>query len=187
MAVVIVSGLPRSGTSLMMQMLQAGGMPLLADGVRQADEDNPHGYFEYEPVKRLQADASWLDAAEGKAVRVIYSLLPRLPSDRAYKVILMTRPMAEVLASQRAMLGRRGTEGSTLSDAALGAVFEQQLGRIESWLATRPGFDVLRVSYPDAIQSPQVTAEKVAAFLGNGLAVEEMVKVVDPALYRQRK
>src|SRR3990167_393038 len=98
--IVIVSGLPRSGTSLMMQMLRAGGMSLLIDDQRPADADNPHGYWEYEPVKRLQHDNSWLPQAEGKAVKVVSALLQYLPPRHTYKIIVMHRPMQEVLASQ---------------------------------------------------------------------------------------
>src|SRR5262249_61604387 len=108
--IVIVSGLPRSGTSLMMQMLQAGGMPLLTDALRPADADNPNGYWEYEPVKRLQQDNSWIPKAEGRAVKVVSALLPYLPPQHTYKIIFMQRPMQEVLASQTAMLERRGQE-----------------------------------------------------------------------------
>src|ERR671934_2987374 len=109
--IVIVSGLPRSGTSLMMQMLHAGGMPLLIDEQRPPDTDNPNGYWEYEPVKRLQQDNSWMHKAEGKAVKVVSALLQYLPPQHIYKIIFMQRPMQEVLASQAVMLERRGGEG----------------------------------------------------------------------------
>src|SRR5262245_34520180 len=105
--IVVVSGLPRSGTSLMMQMLQAGGMPLLTDDLRPADTNNPKGYWEYEPVKRLQQDNTWMHKAEGKAVKVISVLLQYLPPQHTYKIIFMQRPMQEVLASQTVMLERR--------------------------------------------------------------------------------
>ena len=114
--IVIVSGLPRSGTSLMMQMLQAGGMPLLIDDLRPADADNPNGYWEYEPVKRLQQDNSWIPKAEGKAVKVVSALLQYLPPQYTYKIIFMQRPMQEVLASQTVMLERRGEQGSKADD-----------------------------------------------------------------------
>ncbi|HNY87520.1 MAG TPA: hypothetical protein PKN23_13545, partial [Candidatus Hydrogenedentes bacterium] len=106
--IVVVSGLPRSGTSMMMRMLAAGGMPLFTDGVRAADSDNPLGYFEHEAVKRLREDASWVPGAAGKAVKVVSALLPALPEGFQYRVILMRRPLEEVLASQRRMFGRRG-------------------------------------------------------------------------------
>src|SRR5882724_8514008 len=128
--IVIVSGLPRSGTSLMMQMLQAGGMPLLIDDRRPADADNPNGYWEYEPVKRLQQDNSWIPKAEGKAVKVVSALLQYLPPQYTYKIIFMQRSLQEVLASQAVMLQRRGTQGSKADDTTLATVFEQHLERI---------------------------------------------------------
>jgi hypothetical protein len=123
MAVVIVSGLSRSGTSMMMQMLQAGGVPLIADDVRKPDEHNPKGYFEDERIRRLRQDAAWMAEADGKAIKVIHSLLYDLPHGFTYKVIFMTRPMPEVLLSQRSMLATLGTLESRLPDEALGVVF----------------------------------------------------------------
>src|SRR5579872_1312474 len=106
--VTIVSGLPRSGTSMMLRMLAAGGLPILTDGVRTPDEDNPHGYLEWEGVKSLARDASWVASARGKGVKVIYYWLRDLPRDCRYRVIFMRRDLDEVLASQAAMLERRG-------------------------------------------------------------------------------
>jgi hypothetical protein len=185
-AVVVVSGLPRSGTSMMMQMLAAGGLPLVAGGGRAADEDNPRGYFEDERVKQLRKESAWLADAEGKAVKVIHALLAELPRDRSYKVILMKRPIAHVLRSQRAMIERRGTRGSTLDDAALGAVFGTQLERVERWLADQACMSVLSVDYDDAVQRPSETAARVAAFLDRPLSVDAMARAVDPSLRRQR-
>src|SRR5262249_58261695 len=125
--IVIVSGLPRSGTSLMMQMLQAGGMPLLTDALRPADADNPNGYWEYEPVKRLQQDNSWIPKAEGKAVKVVSALLPYLPPQHTYKIIFMQRPLQEVMASQTVMLERRGGQRGKTEDRGAGAGFVQRL------------------------------------------------------------
>jgi hypothetical protein len=186
MAVVIVSGLPRSGTSLMMQMLQAGGVPLLVDHIRRADEDNPKGYFEFEPVKQLRKDASWLEKAEGRAVKVIYRLLYELPDDREYRVIFMRRPLGEVLRSQAIMLERRGVKADSANDAALEGIFERELRRVEDWLMSNPHMVALSVSYPDTLSHPEEIAMKVAGFLGLELKVEEMVKVVTPSLHRQR-
>lgn len=185
MAIVIVSGLPRSGTSLMMQMLQAGGMPLLLDNIRQADEDNPKGYFEFEPVKQLNKDASWLEKAEGKAVKVIYRLLYDLPQNREYRIIFMKRPLGEVLRSQQIMLERRGVKRGAANDEALGEIFERELRRVEDWLTSKTHTAVLSVSYHDILKHPEENATRVANFLG-GLKAEEMAKVVTPSLHRQR-
>jgi hypothetical protein len=185
--IVIVSGLPRSGTSLMMHMLQAGGMPLLIDDHRPADADNPNGYWEYEPVKRLQQDNSWMHKAEGKAVKVVSALLQYLPSQHTYKIIFMQRPMQEVLASQTVMLERRGAQGGKADDKTLGAVFAQHLNRTERWLALQQHMTVLPVNYHETIADPGATATRVAQFISLPLAVEEMVRVVDPRLHRQRR
>ena len=185
--IVIVSGLPRSGTSLMMQMLQAGGMPLLIDDHRPADADNPNGYWEYEPVKRLQQDNSWVYKAEGKAVKVVSALLHYLPPPYTYKIIFMQRPMQEVLASQTVMLERRGEQGGKADDKTLGTVFTQHLDRTERWLAMQKHMTVLLVHYHETIADPEETATRVAQFLALPLAVDAMACAVDPRLHRQRR
>ena len=185
--IVIVSGLPRSGTSLMMQMLQAGGMPLLVDHQRPADADNPNGYWEYEPVKRLQQDNTWVPQAEGKAVKVVSALLQYLPRPHTYKIIFMHRPLPEVLASQAVMLQRRGEQGGKADDRMLAAVFAQHLDRTERWLATQQHMTVLSVNYHETLVGPVATATRVAQFIGLPLAVEAMARAVDPRLHRQRR
>ena len=184
--ITIVSGLPRSGTSLMMQMLAAGGIPPLTDHLRVADESNPRGYFEFDAVKRLRSDHSWLDLARGHAVKIIHLLLRELPTDRGlqYRVIFMRRPLGEVLASQRAMLERQGKPAA--DDALLAKVFRGQLEQVEQWLATAPGFSVLHVEHHALFESAQSTAERVSEFLGGQLDVAAMLGVIEPALYRQR-
>ena len=184
--ITIVSGLPRSGTSLMMQMLAAGGIPPLTDHLRVADESNPRGYFEFDAVKRLRSDHSWLDLARGHAVKIIHLLLRELPTDRGlqYRVIFMRRPLEEVLASQRAMLERQGKPAA--DDALLAKVFRGQLEQVEQWLATAPGFSVLQVEHHALFESAQSTAERVSEFLGGQLDVAAMLGVIEPALYRQR-
>ncbi len=185
--IVIVSGLPRSGTSLMMQMLQAGGMPLLIDDQRPADTDNPNGYWEYEPVKHLQQDNTWMPQAEGKAVKVVSALLQYLPPHHTYKIMFMHRPMQEVLASQAVMLQRRGAQGGTTDDQTLAAVFGQHLDRTERWLAMQQHMTVLSVNYHETLADPVETATRVAQFIGLPLAVEAMARIVDPRLHRQRR
>src|SRR5271155_5970790 len=133
--ITIVSGLPRSGTSLMMQMLAAGGMPILSDGERQADVDNPRGYLEWERVKQLPKDPSCIAEAEGKAVKVISLLLLSLPEGHEYRVIFMHRPLPEVLASQDVMMRNRGTPGANA--AIVGAAFEQNLRAVKAWLGSK--------------------------------------------------
>ena len=184
--ITIVSGLPRSGTSLMMQMLAAGGIPPLTDHLRAADESNPRGYFEFDAVKRLRSDHSWLDLARGHAVKIIHLLLRELPTDRGlqYRVLFMRRPLGEVLASQRAMLERQGKPAA--DDALLAKVFRGQLEQADEWLASAPGFSVLQVEHRALFESAPSTTERVNEFLGGQLDVAAMLGVIEPALYRQR-
>ena len=183
--ITIVSGLPRSGTSLMMQMLAAGGIPPLTDHLRAADESNPRGYVEFDAVKRLRSDHSWLDLARGHAVKIIHLLVRELPTDRGlqYRVIFMRRPLEEVLASQRAMLERQGKKAA--DEALLAKVFRGQLEQVEQWLATAPEFSVLYVEHRALFESAQPTA-RVNEFLGGQLDVAAMLSVIEPTLYRQR-
>ena len=190
--VTIVSGLPRSGTSLMMQMLAAGGLPPLTDASRAADPSNPRGYLELEAVKRLRTDRSWLPQARGKAVKIIHLLLPELAAasaegDFRFRVLMMRRPVAEVVASQRAMLARQGKASASVPDAQLEKLFLDQLTRVERWLEGRTEFRVLTVHYPELVAGPAGTAAAVNAFLGGGLDEAAMTRAVDPALYRERK
>jgi hypothetical protein len=181
----VVSGLPRSGTSLMMKMLEAGGLPVLVDNVREADVDNPRGYYEFEPVKTLKADASWVAPALGKAVKMVYLLLMDLPSDQQYRILFMRRNIEEVLASQKAMLDRMG-KASPLDDARMAALFRDGLARFEAWVADRPNFRLLDVSYNGLVTDPTPIVAEVDRFLGGGLDCDAMSRVVDPSLYRNR-
>ena len=184
--VTIVSGLPRSGTSMMLRMLAAGGLPVLTDGVRGADEDNPHGYLEWEAVKSLERDASWVAAARGKGVKVIYYFLRDLPVDNHYRVIFMRRDLGEVLASQSAMLERRGIREKGPDDARMKQLFENELQEIDEWLAGQSAFSVLNVEYRAVLEEPQALAEQVNSFLGGSLDCPAMASKVDRALYRSR-
>jgi hypothetical protein len=184
--IVIVSGLPRSGTSLMMQMLAAGGVPPLTDQERQADEDNPHGYYELERVKQApKGDLGWLAEAEGKAVKVIGALLPYLPPTYHYRVVFMQREMAEVLASQRRMLIRRGRDPNTVSDADMARVFRSHLAQVDAWIATQPNIARLDVNYRELMERPADLSARINEFLGGQLHTARMLAAVDPNLYRQ--
>jgi hypothetical protein len=185
--ITIVSGLPRSGTSLMMQMLAAGGMPILSDGERSADVDNPRGYLEWERIKQLPRDPACIAEAEGKAVKVISKLLLSLPPQHDYRVIFMQRPLPEVLASQDEMLRRRGTFKPGMDNSAVARAFQDHLADIYKWLDGKPHVKVSRVQYHAVLGEPQETAEAVAKFLEVPLNVEGMVKQVDGSLYRQRR
>ncbi len=183
--ICIVSGLPRSGTSLAMQMLNAGGLSALTDGVRAADSDNPRGYYEWEPIKQLQREPSIIAQVEGRAVKIISSLLLALPQGYEYRVIFMLRPLDEVLASQAVMLRNRGTEGSKLAPAAMLAALQAHLAQVDAWLRTRPDLAVLKVNLHDVLADPRGQAESMVQFVGLPLDVEAMARQVDASLHRQ--
>jgi len=184
--VTVVSGLPRSGTSLAMQMIHAGGIPALTDGQRTSDDSNPRGYFELERVKQLKQDKSWLDDAAGKVVKVIHLLLAELPDDRPYRVVFMQRDLREVVQSQSTMLARSGRTGGQLPPERLIAIYEQQLKTVEQWLAARPNFSVLRVPYAQLVSDPAGVVPTVNAFLGGTLDEARMRAAVDPGLHRNK-
>ena len=184
--ITIVSGLPRSGTSLMMQMLAAGGLPLLTDRERKPDIDNPHGYCEWEPIKLLPKDPNRIDEAEGKAVKVISQLLLSLPQGRSYKLIFMERPLPEVLASQDEMLKRRGSIQS-VDPARLTSAFRDHMREVVDWLDRRTDIPVCRMGYRKVLSDPTASAKTIRDFLGLDLNVEAMALRVDPSLYRNRR
>lgn len=183
--IIIVSGLPRSGTSLMMQMLAAGGIEVLTDGERTADEDNPRGYVELERVKRIKQDASWLPSARGKAVKMISQLVFDLPASEKYRLLLMERELDEVLASQEKMLARLGRPA--LPRATMKTAFSNQIDRFNTWLAVQPNFAVLRVNYAALVGDSAAEISRITEFLGGQLNASAMLDAVDPALYRNRK
>lgn len=184
--IAVVSGLPRCGTSMMMAMLEAGGMPVLTDDVRRADEDNPRGYYEFEPVKHLKEDSSWLAEARGKVVKMVSALLPDLPATHRYRVVFMERTMAEILASQRAMLERLGKPADPAADERQAALFERHLSSLRAWMARQGNFAVLFVHYNDLVASPAEHIARIDAFFGGHLDTAAMAAVVDRSLYRQR-
>ncbi len=185
--IVVVSGLPRSGTSMMMKMLEAGGLPVLADHRRQADADNPKGYYEFERVKQLdKGDKAWVAEAQGKAVKVISALLEHLPPDYQYRIIFMHRAMEEVLASQRKMLEHRGEANDQVSDEELARLFEKHLAKVQGWLRSQPHFAVLDVNYNAMLAAPRPQIQAINTFLGGILDEEKMAAIVDPNLYRNR-
>jgi hypothetical protein len=184
--VTIVTGLPRSGTSMMMQMLAAGGMPVLTDNARAPDADNPRGYLEFEPAKRTARDARWIAGAAGKAVKLVHVLLPDLPPGCEYRVLFMHRDIGEVLASQRAMLDRLQRSGADMTPARLAEAFSKQLKRSRDWIARQAHVFVLDVHYRRVIESPATEAQRINEFLGGALDEANMAAAVDPILYRQR-
>lgn len=183
--VVVVSGFPRSGTSLMMAMLSAGGVPALTDGARSADPDNPKGYFELEAVKRLRTDAEWLPAALGRAVKIVVPLVLHLPRGFSYRILFMERDWDELVASQAAMLHRKGLQ-LALPVSRLKAILKDRSDHAKDILAGRSDCNVMTVSHAQALRDPGGVAGRVVAFLGGSLDITAMIAVLDPRLYRQR-
>ncbi|MEM1246834.1 MAG: sulfotransferase [Acidobacteriota bacterium] len=184
--IIVVSGLPRSGTSMAMKMLDAAGVDTTTDGERTADEDNPKGYFEDERVKDLEkmTDRSWVRDSRGKAIKVISFLLKSLPADNNYKVIFMRRDLDEVLASQQKMLDRRGEENS-IDDEQMRELWKNHLWRSNYMLKNQPQFEFVEILYSDVLADPETNARRIADFIG-GLDARKMAEVVDPDLYRNR-
>jgi hypothetical protein len=190
MMITIVSGLPRSGTSLMMQMLEAGGLSVLSDGERKADTDNPKGYLEWERIKQLPKDPGLIAEAEGKVVKVISQLILSLPMDHDYRIVFMQRPLPEVLKSQDEMLRRRGNADSVASSSsetsAIEEAFQRHLLEVNKWIAGKPNIKAARVHYHRVLREPKAVADEVAAFLEVPLDIAAMVQQVDGSLYRNR-
>jgi hypothetical protein len=170
----------------MMQMLSAGGMAILTDGERQADTDNPRGYYEWERIKLLPREPGCIAEAEGKVVKVISQLLFALPAAHDYKIIFMVRPLAEVVASQAEMIRRRGTTGPALPEAAMIAGLQGHLNQVRAWVKNKPNLTVCDVEYHVVARDPLATAERVQNYLECQLDTEAMARQVDPALFRNR-
>ena len=171
----------------MMKMLEAGGMALLTDGIRTADEDNPKGYYEYERVKQIEDDKEWLEDARGKAVKMIAALLKHLPPEYQYEVIFMRRTIGEVLASQRRMLIRRGEPAETVPDERMAELFRKHVEQVEAWIAAQPNIAIIYVNHSDVLDNAAKQARRVSEFLSCTLDVGAMAAVVDRSLYRQRQ
>ncbi len=190
--VIIVSGLPRSGTSMMMKMLEGGGLPIMTDAIRQADVDNPKGYYEYERVKELEKekergeDRAWVREGRGKVLKVISFLIKSLPDDNYYRIVFMRRDLDEVLASQNKMLVNRG-EDNPADDRTMTEAYLNHLAAVRILVRKMPNMEILEVRYDETVKDPRATAETVNQFLGGKMNVDAMVAAVDAELYRNRK
>jgi hypothetical protein len=186
--VIVVSGLPRSGTSMLMKMLEAGGFAPVTDSIRTADDDNPKGYYEFERVKAMdKGDTAWVADAQGKVVKVISALLKFLPAEYQYQIIYIRRNMPEILASQRKMLIRRGEDPDKMDDEQMAALFSKHVQQVEQWLKEQPNMSVLYVHYSEILSAPQQQVTRINEFLGGQLDSVQMAQVVDPNLYRNRQ
>jgi hypothetical protein len=184
--IIVVSGLPRSGTSRKMKMLSEGGLVAVTDAVRAADDDNPNGYFELEAVKELAGGSGgWMEGAQGKVVKIISALLEHLPAGYQYKVIFMERSLGEVLASQKKMLSNRAEE-SAIQDEEMQAQFQKHLGAVKFWLARQANIQVLFVDYNKMLVAPEPACRTIADFIGQPVDVAKMLAVPNERLYRNR-
>lgn len=186
--ITVVSGLPRSGTSMMMKMLNAGNIPVLINNIRKSDEDNPEGYYEFERVKELEQDNSWLEMACGKAVKIVSPLLHHLNLDRTYryKIIFMLRNLDEILASQRKMANRLTPGEDSIKDSILKQKYSMHLEEVQKWQEQNENISVMYPDYAEVIRHPVSVAEGISKFLDINLNILEMAKVIDNSLYRQR-
>lgn len=187
--IVVVSGLPRSGTSMMMQMLQAGGIELLTDAVRKPDRSNPNGYFELEAVKDLDKGLApaWLASAKGRAVKIVSSLLRWLPDGCDYQVIFMERDLDEVIRSQNFMLAERGQPQDERQNDRIRSLYQTHVADTLRLLRARRGVSTLVVEYSETVARPESVARSVDRFLGHRLDVARMASAADPRLYRNRR
>jgi hypothetical protein len=186
--ITIVSGLPRSGTSMMMKMLEAGGLDVLVDNIRKPNQDNPYGYYEFEEVKALKdGNIGWLPKASGKVVKVIASLIPHLPMEFHYQIIIMRRSLPEILASQLKMLSNRGQNPKLFNPEIMVDVYQKHLQQIDGWLKQQTNVRFIDISYNDLLSNPKPHLENINEFFGGGLDIVRMENVIDPHLYRQRK
>ncbi|GLB48592.1 alkaline phosphatase family protein [Neptunitalea lumnitzerae] len=180
--IVVVSGLPRSGTSMMMQVLSNGGLTPMTDDLRKADTSNPKGYFEYKPVMNLHNDNSWLGEAQNKVVKIVAPLLKFINRKYRYKVIFMNRDIHEVVQSQQKMIGK---DPGTLPVKLLNA-FTKQLNDIAFWKNNEPGVELLYVNYTDMLKNPDKEIENICKFIGSDLDKKAMKNSIDTSLYRNR-
>jgi len=171
---------------MVMQMLAAGGVPVITDRVRAADYDNPHGYYEFEPVKQLTKESSWLDTASGKAVKIIYRLLYDLPDKYCYKVIFMRRKLEEIIASQKAMLIRLNKQGAALDENRLAHAFHNDLQKLTRWIGQQVNFKVIYVDYDEVLYASRSTVSTIEQFLGWPLDRNAMIEAIDRSLHRQK-
>ncbi len=183
--ITIVSGLPRSGTSMMMRMLEAGGVSILTDGEREADIDNPRGYYELEKVKQVKTDASWLPQAQGKAFKMVSMLLLDLPAGYRYKILFMKRRLEEILASEQKMLERLG-KTRDVDDATMAAMFTKHLSHVKGWLDEQPHMEWLEMDFNAMLTDPKPWLDRLPTFLEHELDLARMAQVVEPTLYRNR-
>ena len=184
--VIVISGLPRSGTSMMMQMLEAGGIEIGTDNRRKPDIHNPKGYYEIEKIKDLKNDSAWIQNMCGKAIKVISHLLYYLPLTLQYSIIFMQRDMQEILISQRKMLNRLGRDNGTVNDGSLAKKFETHLQKVNQWMKNQKNIDFLYINYNTLLVNSSPSIENIQKFLCRPVALDRMESIINLDLYRNR-
>lgn len=170
----------------MMQLLHAGGMPVLVDEHRPPDISNPRGYFEYERTKWLAWDQSWLANARGTAIKVIAQLVPFLPRTLSYRFIFMQRDIGEIIESQSKMLRTLGQSPAEES-RALARAFAQHLVTAEQFVAGLPSARSMSMNYQDLLTMPDDAIEQLMAFLNwPNVNRRAMFTAIDIGLHRTR-
>lgn len=195
--ITIISGLPRSGTSLMMQIVEAAGLSIFTDGKRLADDSNQRGYYEHDRISGLlqQSDRSWLAATRGQALKIVAPLLSALPlrfkpdqegaqprKAPSYRILFMERDIREILASQSAMLQRLGKKPP---QGDLAKAYQQQVTNAACWIQQHQ-IPTLGIDYHDLVHGSDDLLRKIAAFLGTPDKLAEMQAVIDPRMHRAR-
>ncbi len=184
--ITIVSGLPRSGTSLMMRMLDNGGLEPLIDHIRTPDEDNPKGYYEFERVKRLPDDTSWLEDAKGKVVKVLAELIRHLPSGYDYRIVFMMRNIDEIIRSQKKMMIRRGEDPDAVPEKEMVDLLKRYLVLLKQTVNSRKDMEVLYISYNDLLLDPDMSILEINEFFDENLDISKMKDSIDMSLYRNK-
>jgi len=183
----IVSGLPRSGTSLMMKMLEEGGLVPLTDNIREADIDNPRGYYELERVKKLPDDTDWLPDARGRVVKVLAELIKHLPDGYRYRIVFMMRDLDEIISSQRKMMVRRGEDPDTVPDEEMKGLLRAYLRNLKVFVNSHSNMEVCYISYNDLMTDPELSIEEISGFFNGELDTKKMRQAIDSKLYRNRR
>ena len=184
--IYIVSGLPRTGTSLMMKMLEAGGLSVVTDDIRSADTDNPKGYYELEKVKNIFNDNDWLKTIKGRSIKMVSQLLLKIPKENTYKIIFMKRDLKEVIMSQKKMLINRKKKLPLVNDDTLEKFYLNHLNKITSFIDQSSNIDVRYIYFNKLMKSPLSELRKLQNDFINNINMDNMIKMIDTSLYRNR-
>jgi hypothetical protein len=179
--IIIVTGLPRSGTSLMMQIFDKSNISVLTDGKREKDISNPEGYYELEAVKGIVKDNSFLKDASGKVVKIVAPLTIFIDKSLKYKAVFMRRDMDEILRSQEKML----LKDQTSEREKFRTIYEFHLKKTYKFFQENK-IPYLDIQYKELVNEPDTVLKSLIEFCGLSSSVEDLASVVKPELYRNR-